>query len=96
MCETQYFYNNAGTDKESYGFGGTGKKSFGRQFDSYGEPFGMNDTIGCCLDLDNNVIKYLKNGKDLGNAFTLANHVKNSVFYAAVVLKVLFLIHTSD
>jgi len=26
-----------GTDKQGYGFGGTGKKSFGRQFDSYGE-----------------------------------------------------------
>jgi len=26
-----------GTDKEGFGFGGTGKKSFGRQFDTYGE-----------------------------------------------------------
>ena len=26
-----------GTDNQSYGFGGTGKKSFNRQFDSYGE-----------------------------------------------------------
>ena len=26
-----------GTDKEGFGFGGTGKKSFGKQFDSYGE-----------------------------------------------------------
>ena len=26
-----------GTDKESFGFGGTGKKSFGRKFDTYGE-----------------------------------------------------------
>ena len=26
-----------GTDKQGFGFGGTGKKSFGRQFDSYGE-----------------------------------------------------------
>ena len=26
-----------GTDKFGYGFGGTGKKSYGRQFDSYGE-----------------------------------------------------------
>ena len=26
-----------GTCKEGFGFGGTGKKSFGRQFDSYGE-----------------------------------------------------------
>ena len=26
-----------GTDREGFGFGGTGKKSFGKQFDSYGE-----------------------------------------------------------
>lgn len=26
-----------GTDKEGFGFGGTGKKSFGKQFDPYGE-----------------------------------------------------------
>lgn len=24
-------------DKQGFGFGGTGKKSFGRQFDTYGE-----------------------------------------------------------
>ena len=29
--------HDLGTDKEGYGFGGTGKKSFGRQFDPYGE-----------------------------------------------------------
>ena len=27
----------SGTDKQGYGFGGTGKKSFGRQFETYGE-----------------------------------------------------------
>ena len=26
-----------GTDNQSYGFGGTGKKSYNRQFDMYGE-----------------------------------------------------------
>ena len=26
-----------GTDKWGFGFGGTGKKSYGKQFDSYGE-----------------------------------------------------------
>ena len=26
-----------GTDSQGYGFGGTGKKSFARQFDTYGE-----------------------------------------------------------
>ena len=35
-----------GTDQEGFGFGGTGKKSFGRQFDSYGE-VGLS-----CLGLD--------------------------------------------
>jgi len=34
-----------GTDKEGFGFGGTGKKSFGRQFDSYGE-VSLISTIG--------------------------------------------------
>ncbi|XP_014664668.1 PREDICTED: LOW QUALITY PROTEIN: ATP-dependent RNA helicase DDX1-like [Priapulus caudatus] len=76
-----------GTDKESFGYGGTGKKSFGRQFDSYGEPYGMNDTIGCCLNLDEGVMKYLKNGKDLGDAFVIPKNLQSSAFFAAVVLK---------
>ena len=55
-------YFPAGTDKQGYGFGGTGKKSFAKQFDSYGEPFGINDTIGCSLDLDGGSVRYSKNG----------------------------------
>ena len=43
---------NLGTDKQGYGFGGTGKKSNNRQFDTYGEPFTMHDIIGCYLDYD--------------------------------------------
>ena len=39
-------------DKHSFGFGGTGKKSHDKQFDTYGEPFGLHDVIGCLLDLD--------------------------------------------
>ena len=34
---------NLGTDNQGYGFGGTGKKSFARAFDSYGETYGLND-----------------------------------------------------
>jgi hypothetical protein len=41
-----------GTDNQSFGFGGTGKKSHNRQFDDYGEKFGLNDVIGCSLDID--------------------------------------------
>ncbi|XP_066290913.1 ATP-dependent RNA helicase DDX1-like isoform X1 [Branchiostoma lanceolatum] len=76
-----------GTDKNSFGFGGTGKKSFGRQFDTYGEPFGKNDTIGCYLDLDNGTISYSKNGNDLGIAFEIPPHLRKQPIFAAVVLK---------
>lgn len=76
-----------GTDKQGYGFGGTGKKSFGKQFDDYGEKFGINDVIGCYLDLDNGLIKFSKNGNDLGEAFKISQSLRRSAFFAAVVLK---------
>ena len=71
-----------------FGFGGTGKKSNNKQFDDYGEPFGKSDVITCLLDLDNGQIKFLKNGSDLGNAFTINKQALNSAFFPAVVLKV--------
>ena len=41
LCRVGWSTLNAkldlGTDRDGFGFGGTGKKSFGRQFDSYGE-----------------------------------------------------------
>ncbi|CAD5125087.1 DgyrCDS13328 [Dimorphilus gyrociliatus] len=76
-----------GTDKEGYGFGGTGKKSFGRQFDTYGEAFGINDVIGCYLDLDSYSVKWSKNGVDFGKAYDIPAHLQNETFYAAVCLK---------
>lgn len=89
-----------GCDKLGYGFGGTGKKSFGRQFDSYGESFGLNDVIGCYLDRENHTIKFRseadwrleshfcsKNGQDLGVAFEIAIELQNVPLYPAVVLK---------
>ncbi|RMC17229.1 hypothetical protein DUI87_05807 [Hirundo rustica rustica] len=51
-----------GTDKFGFGFGGTGKKSHNKQFDSYGEEFTMHDTIGCYLDTEKGQIKFSKNG----------------------------------
>lgn len=76
-----------GCDKESFGYGGTGKKSTGKQFSDYGGPYGLNDVIGCFIDLDSGTMKYSKNGKDLENAFTIPGNMKNSAFFAAVVLK---------
>ena len=47
-----------GIDDRGFGFGGTGKKSFARQFEDYGEAFGLNDTLGCYADLDKGVIAW--------------------------------------
>ncbi|KAL6447460.1 hypothetical protein ACFW04_001566 [Cataglyphis niger] len=76
-----------GTDRFGYGFGGTGKKSNAKQFDNYGEAFGMHDVIGCFLDLARGEIKFSKNGVDLGVAFTLNAQQKSQTYYPAVVLK---------
>ncbi|XP_015179542.1 PREDICTED: ATP-dependent RNA helicase Ddx1 [Polistes dominula] len=76
-----------GTDKFGYGFGGTGKKSNAKQFDNYGEPFGMHCVIGCLLDLTNGKISFTKNGVNLGVAFTLNSQQKSQTFFPAVVLK---------
>lgn len=76
-----------GTDRFSFGFGGTGKKSNNKQFDDYGETFGINDVIGCLIDFDKMEISFTKNGKNLGTAFTINNQLKNDTFYPAVVLK---------
>ncbi|XP_067005391.1 ATP-dependent RNA helicase Ddx1 [Anabrus simplex] len=76
-----------GTDKFGFGYGGTGKKSNNKNFDNYGEPFGMSDTIGCYLDLDKLEIKFSKNGVDLGKAFSIPPQLKGSAFFPSVVLK---------
>lgn len=76
-----------GTDKFGFGFGGTGKKSNSKQFDSYGESFGMRDVIGCYLNLSKGEISFSKNGVNLGVAFTLNAQQKSQTYYPAVVLK---------
>lgn len=78
---------NLGTCPEGYGFGGTGKKSNRRQFDSYGEAFGHGDIIGCLLDRKKNEIVFYKNGKDLGIAFRLPQNTNKMPLYALLCLK---------
>ena len=77
-----------GTDKLGFGFGGTGKKSNNRQFDEYGESYGKGDVIGCSIDLDaSGDIKWFKNGKDLGKAYTIPANLKGHAFYPAMCMK---------
>ncbi|VDM42307.1 unnamed protein product [Toxocara canis] len=76
-----------GTDKNGFGYGGTGKKSTNKQFDNYGTSFTLGDTIGCLLDLDKGTIAFSKNGKVLGKAFDIPQHIVNTPLFPAVVLK---------
>jgi hypothetical protein len=36
----------------------------------YGETWNIDDVVGCLIDLDEQVISYTQNGKDLGVAFS--------------------------
>nr|CAD7448799.1 unnamed protein product [Timema bartmani] len=84
---TQQANLDLGTDRFGFGFGGTGKKSNNKQFDSYGDSFGMHDVIGCFLNLDKGEISFSKNGVHLGIAFTIPQQIKSSALFPAVVLK---------
>eukprot|EP00761_Pharyngomonas_kirbyi_P014096 gb/GECH01014126.1/.p1 GENE.gb/GECH01014126.1/~~gb/GECH01014126.1/.p1 ORF type:complete len:725 (+),score=180.09 gb/GECH01014126.1/:1-2175(+) len=78
---------NIGTDKQSFGYGGTAKKSFSRRFDDYGEMFSKGDVIGCMLDWEDKSISYSKNGKHLGQAFDIPKHLDKAKLYPTCVLK---------
>ncbi|CAK8676977.1 unnamed protein product [Clavelina lepadiformis] len=60
-----------GEDKNSFGFGGTGKKSVNRKFLNYGRRFEKGDVIGCYLAMENGWvdISYSVNGRCCGSAF---------------------------
>ncbi|KAJ8302960.1 hypothetical protein KUTeg_019356 [Tegillarca granosa] len=49
--------------------------------------YGMNDVVGCYLDLDSGVISWSLNGIDLGKGFDIPQHLRTERFFAAVVLK---------
>ncbi|GMH45072.1 hypothetical protein BSKO_13029 [Bryopsis sp. KO-2023] len=76
-----------GTDNHSFGFGGTGKKSNNRQFESYGEPYAMGDVIGCILDIPGSTISFSKNGQALGPAFHIPQGLQGQAIYPAICLK---------
>ncbi|KAH9278967.1 ATP-dependent RNA helicase DDX1 [Echinococcus granulosus] len=79
--------HDIGTDTESFGFGGTGKKSHRRQFDDYGESFGLNDVLGCYLDLDSRTISWSKNGRRFPKAFDVPPHHVSAGLFPSVSLK---------
>jgi len=53
---------NLGMDKDSYGFGGTGKKSNSNKFEDYGQAFAKGAVVGVYIDCDNGNIHFSVNG----------------------------------
>jgi len=78
---------NLGMDFQSFGYGGTAKKSYGRNFEDYGEPFGPSDVIGCYLDRDQEAMFFAKNGKMMGMAYRIPPNLKSQALFPAVCLK---------
>eukprot|EP00915_Cephaloidophora_sp_WS-2016_P002080 GHVH01002798.1.p1 GENE.GHVH01002798.1~~GHVH01002798.1.p1 ORF type:complete len:502 (-),score=51.98 GHVH01002798.1:2004-3509(-) len=66
-------FDNIGSDSYSVGYGGTGKKSYNKSFVEYPScspvTFGAGDVISAYLDADVGSLGFMKNGKDLGEAF---------------------------
>jgi len=58
-----------GDTADSWGWGGTGKKSHNNNFQDYGGSFTQGDVIGCIIDIDQGSISYTKNGQFMGVAF---------------------------
>ena len=76
-----------GTDRQGFGYGGTGKKSHGRQFEDYGGAYGKGDVVGCLLDADGGTVSFTKNGAELGEAYALPDFMRGQAIYPAVCLK---------
>ncbi|CAJ1351779.1 unnamed protein product [Effrenium voratum] len=77
-----------GTDKWSFGYGGTATKSHSGQFTKYGQTFGQRDAITCCIDLDRRAITYMKNGRDIpGDAFNLSKDLHGWPLFPHVYTK---------
>ena len=81
-----------GTDTQSFGFGSTGFKSFGRKFIPYGKAFSTEDVVGCFLNLDGSAnqspfVSFSLNGEDLGIAYEIPESLKGAGFYPSVCMK---------
>ncbi len=76
-----------GTDACGFGYGGTGKKSYNKKFDDYGEAYKLGDTVGCLLDADAGTVAFSKNGVAFGKAFDVPKYMRGHILYPAAVLK---------
>lgn len=65
--------HNLGTDDNSWGFGGTAKKSYDGIFSNYGFPYSKGDEVGMLINSKTGEIYFLVNTMSQGVAFTLGH-----------------------
>ncbi|WOL11534.1 hypothetical protein Cni_G20297 [Canna indica] len=58
-----------GDSEDSYAFDGKRVSKWNNDPAPYGQPWVVGDVIGCCIDLDSDVISFFRNGVSLGVAF---------------------------
>lgn len=77
-----------GTDRYSWGFGGTATKSHAGNFEKFGQTFGKDDAITCCVDLERRAILYFKNGREIpGDCFTFGKELSGVPLFPHVYTK---------
>eukprot|EP00755_Sulcionema_specki_P035641 Sspe_Gene.21862::Locus_8232_Transcript_1_1_Confidence_1.000_Length_1702::g.21862::m.21862/K15047/HNRNPUL1, E1BAP5; heterogeneous nuclear ribonucleoprotein U-like protein 1 len=78
---------NLGQDDQSFGYGGTAKKSNSNQFTDYGDTYSEGDVITALIDYDAKVISFCKNGRFLGEAFRLPGWLSSVPMFPHVLTK---------
>ncbi|KAK8966827.1 E3 ubiquitin-protein ligase RKP [Platanthera guangdongensis] len=58
-----------GDAEDSYAFDGRRVSKWSRESKAYGQSWVVGDVIGCCIDLDGDMISFYRNGAYLGVAF---------------------------
>lgn len=71
----------------SYAYDGHRVKKWNQESLAYGEAWSVGDIIGTLIDFDRKVIKYWRNGKSLGSAFTEITTGSNVVYFPALSLQ---------
>lgn len=79
-----------GSDTESFGYGGTGKRSTGGKFADYGPEFAAGDVVGCLINREQHFIAFTLNGKELGKAFNIPRSLDGVALYPAVCAREAF------
>uniref|UniRef100_W8AXB6 RING-type E3 ubiquitin transferase n=1 Tax=Ceratitis capitata TaxID=7213 RepID=W8AXB6_CERCA len=88
-CSNKCTFNEnsgVGDTKWSYGYDGSKQQIWHIATSKYGDKWQIGDIIGITIDIDDEKIEYLRNGKSMGIAFTKLERGPGISFFPAVSL----------